>query len=60
MLRHATARKRDFVLGGNFHSNTYVLNRITNLISTEDGVEPVADGAGEQRHPRDRTRSSIP
>jgi hypothetical protein len=40
MLRHATARKRDFVLGGNFHSNTYVLNRVTNLISTEDGVEP--------------------
>jgi hypothetical protein len=40
MLRHAAARKRDFVLGGNFHSNTYVLNRVTNLISTEDGVEP--------------------
>lgn len=40
MHRHGVARKRDFVLGGNFHSNTYVLNRITNLISTEDGAEP--------------------
>jgi hypothetical protein len=40
MYRHGLSRKRDFVMGGNFHSNTYVLNRITNLISTEDGVEP--------------------
>jgi hypothetical protein len=40
MFQHGVARKRDFLLCGNFHSNTYVLNRITNLISTEDGVEP--------------------
>jgi len=40
MYQHGSSRKPGFVLGGNFHSNTYVLNRITNLISTEDGAEP--------------------
>jgi hypothetical protein len=40
MLRHATTRKRDFIFCGNLHSNTYVLNRVTNFISTEDGSEP--------------------
>jgi hypothetical protein len=40
IYRHAAARKRDVLLMGNFHSNTYVLNRLTNAISTEDGWEP--------------------
>jgi len=38
--RHATSRKSDFLLMGNFHENTYSLNRLTNCISTEDGLEP--------------------
>jgi hypothetical protein len=40
IYRHAAARKRDVVLMGNFHQNSYVLNRLTNAVSTEDGLEP--------------------
>ena len=37
---YAAGRKRDFLLMGNFHANTYVYNRLLNCITTEDGVEP--------------------
>jgi hypothetical protein len=40
IYRHAAARKRDVVLMGNFHQSSYALNRLTNAISTEDGLEP--------------------
>lgn len=42
----ASSRKRDVLLMGNFHSNSYVMNRLTNAMSTEDGWEPgvYADG----------------
>jgi len=37
---YGASRKRDFLLMGNFHANTYVYNRLLNCITTEDGVEP--------------------
>lgn len=37
---YAAARKRDFLLMANFHSNTYAFNRLLNAITTEDAVEP--------------------
>ena len=40
IYRYAVARKKDFLFMGNFHQNIYVLNRLTNCMTTEDGVEP--------------------
>ena len=40
IYRYATTRKSDFLLMGNFHRNTYVLNRLVNIFTTEDGIEP--------------------
>lgn len=40
IYRYSSARKRDFLLMGNFHQDTYVLNRLLNCMTTEDGVEP--------------------
>jgi len=40
IYRYGSARKRDFLLMGNFHQDTYVLNRLVNCMTTEDGVEP--------------------
>ena len=40
MYQHASSRKKDFLLMGNFHENTYVFNRLLNCITTEDGLEP--------------------
>ena len=40
IYRHGSARKKDFLLMGNFHQDTYVLNRVVNCMTTEDGVEP--------------------
>jgi hypothetical protein len=40
IYRHGSARKKDFLLMGNFHQDTYVLNRLVNSMTTEDGVEP--------------------
>ena len=40
LFSRATSRKKDFLLMANFHSVTYVLNRLLNCITTEDGVEP--------------------
>jgi hypothetical protein len=37
---HASSRKRDFLVMANFHDDTYVLNRLLNCITTEDGREP--------------------
>jgi hypothetical protein len=37
---HVATRKRDFLVMANFHANTYVLNRLLNCITTEDGIEP--------------------
>ena len=40
IYRFAASRKRDVLLMGNFHEGSYVLNRLTNSLSTEDGLEP--------------------
>lgn len=40
IMRHALSRKRDFLVMANFHKDTYVLNRLLNCITTEDGIEP--------------------
>jgi len=40
VFQYASSRKRDFLLMGNFHANTYVFNRLLNSITTEDGLEP--------------------
>ena len=40
LQQHAASRKKDFLMMGNFHANTYVLNRLINSLTTEDGLEP--------------------
>lgn len=40
LFQHATSLKKDFLLMANFHADTYVLNRMLNCMTTEDGVEP--------------------
>jgi hypothetical protein len=40
IYQYASTRKKDFLLMGNFHQNTYALNRLVNCMTTEDGVEP--------------------
>ena len=40
IYRHGASRKKDFLIMGNFHQASYVLNRLTNCITTEDGAEP--------------------
>jgi hypothetical protein len=53
IYRYASARKRDFLLMGNFHTDTYALNRLVNMFTTEDGVEPgVWDGGNDPRSPK--------
>lgn len=40
IYEYGASRKKDFLLMGNFHANTYVYNRLLNCITTEDGLEP--------------------
>ncbi len=40
IYQYGSSRKKDFLLMGNFHANTYVFNRLINCITTEDGKEP--------------------
>jgi Glycosyl hydrolase family 66 len=40
IYKYGSMRKKDFLLMGNFHQNTYVVNRLTNSMTTEDGAEP--------------------
>jgi hypothetical protein len=40
IYRYGAARKKDFMMMGNFHQNNYVLNRLINCMTTEDGAEP--------------------
>ena len=51
IYRYGAARKKDFLLMGNFHQNSYVLNRLTNCMTTEDGAEP---GVYDEAHLRGR------
>jgi hypothetical protein len=40
IYKYGSKRKKDFLLMGNFHSSSYVANRLTNSMTTEDGAEP--------------------
>ncbi|MCL5005327.1 MAG: hypothetical protein M1404_02235 [Acidobacteria bacterium] len=50
LYQYGSSRKKDFLLMGNFHENTYVLNRLTNCMTTEDGREPGIYDAAHLRH----------
>jgi hypothetical protein len=39
IMRHALGRKPDFLIMANFHARHYILNRLLNAITTEDGGE---------------------
>ena len=54
IYKYGSKRKKDFLLMGNFHSNTYVMNRLTNSMTTEDGAEPGFYDAGHLRRVRNR------
>ena len=59
IYRHAVSRKRDVVLMGNFHQASYVLNRLTNALSTEDGLEPGVYAASNLAGRLERQRSTL-
>ncbi|HLJ17237.1 MAG TPA: glycoside hydrolase family 66 protein [Bryobacteraceae bacterium] len=40
IVNYIATKKKDFLLMANFHPGTYVLNRLLNCITTEDGLEP--------------------
>ncbi len=52
LQQYATAKKKDLLLMGNFHADTYVLNRLVNCITTEDGLEPGIYSEKGAQHPR--------
>jgi hypothetical protein len=54
IYQYGSNRKKDFLLMGNFHSSTYVLNRLTNAMTTEDGSEPGIYDAQHVRRMRDK------
>ena len=39
IIRHALSRKRDFLIMANFHRSHFILNRLLNAITTEEGGE---------------------
>jgi hypothetical protein len=39
LMRHALSRKRDFLIMANFHRHDFILNRLVNAITTEEGGE---------------------
>jgi hypothetical protein len=54
IYKYGSKRKKDFLLMGNFHSSSYVVNRLTNSMTTEDGAEPGIYDAGHLRRVRNR------
>jgi hypothetical protein len=54
IYKYGSKRKKDFLLMGNFHSNSYVVNRLTNSMTTEDGAEPGVYNVGHLRRVRNR------
>lgn len=54
LYQDGASRKKDFLLMGNFHQNDYVLNRLTNCMTTEDGTEPGIYDAARLRHATDQ------
>jgi hypothetical protein len=39
MMHYSLSRKKDFLLMANFHRDKYILNRVLNCLTTEDGGE---------------------
>ena len=39
LMQHALSRKKDFLLMANFHRHDFILNRLVNAITTEEGGE---------------------
>ncbi len=54
LYQYGARRKKNFLLMGNFHQNAYVLNRLTNCMTTEDGTEPGLYDAARLRKPPDK------
>ena len=54
IYKYGSKRKKDFLLMGNFHQSSYVVNRLTNSMTTEDGTEPGIYDAEHLRRMRDR------
>lgn len=54
ICKYGAARKRDFMLMGNFHRSTYVLDRLTNCMTTEDGIEPGIYTSEHVKHMRNK------
>jgi hypothetical protein len=54
---HAASRKADFLLMGNFHTDTYAFNRVVNAMTTEDGREPGV--FAEENLRAERSRDSL-
>jgi hypothetical protein len=40
MMQYSLGKKKDFLLMANFHRDKYILNRVLNCLTTEDGGEP--------------------
>jgi len=59
MFGYGASRKRDFLLMGNFHQNTYVFNRLLNCMTTEDGKEPGIYAEGHLSGKRVRQRENL-
>jgi hypothetical protein len=56
---HGSSRKNDMLLAGNFHADTYLLNRVTNALSTEDGMEPGIYSAANLQGRAAKSRASL-
>ncbi len=54
IYQYGSGQKKDFMLMGNFHRGTYVLNRLTNAMTTEDGLEPGIYDTEHVRRMRDK------
>jgi Glycosyl hydrolase family 66 len=52
IYKYGAKRKKDFLLMGNFHQSSYVVNRLTNSMTTEDGAEPGIYDAAHLRRMR--------
>ena len=59
IYQHGSRRKADMLLAGNFHADSYVLNRITNALSTEDGMEPGIYASDNLKGRAGRSRASL-
>lgn len=60
IYEYGASRKKDFLLMGNFHANTYVYNRLLNCITTEDGVEPGVYAEANVKRLRNSAASALP